>query len=902
MLRQSLITAILGAIGVGLAAAQDAVPRIPDSLAESDLYRRVKTFDFDERSLGNYEDLPMRWERLDGPGLPFYSDGRFDDEIGHEAAPSFRLRVQTGNVAYEYGHFDLTVVPQSDYLVEGYIRTRDLHHSRAFIATYLVDRFQERIAGSERVSQLVGETSDWTRVAIDVPGDYLEAYAMRVQLWILKTHVWQVAPHSAIDPIIRQDTHGYAWFDDIAIFRLPRARLRFSHPAGLVAPGRTEEVLIEVNNATPQQLRGELELLTPEGVLVHAQPLIVPGTADEEEAARARDEPAMIMAAGDWDEIRQLRMPVPDLPPGLYVALLRLRGGNDPILLRHFRFAVLPDLPIHSRSQPDLGVDLGPWRHAEVEGALAAVGQLGAGAVQVGVPMIGALNTEEKQRYFTEIGELVRRLGELRVESVGVILSQSAGIDLNTGTATVVELDSPRIWQQMASPILAHFGGLISTWQLGTERLELTSRSDWDAEKLNVVSNEVRQFITVPTLVLPRRAGDPTGTREMLVSRWLPEVIPAADFPRALGFLLENTNRDQWVRLDWAPGSTIDRSQVADRARRVLLTKALDPDRLHVPAPFALSTSGGGRSWQPTPDYIWVRTLFHYLTGTRAIAAMHPRPEVVALVFDSPSASSCLAIWSWQDGESPPVELYLGDQPRAFDPFGNPVPLEMVDGRTIVPVGPMPLLIESLQTPLVVLHASYSVRPEFVQIHTSEPAPVLRFKNPYDSVMSGEVLLTAPENWKLETRKLTFSLDPGEWLEQPLHISLPARQLATRYTLDVELHLREPFQNRLHFEQVLEVGLRDIDLSATAYWREDQLIVEQALRNDTSEPVSFNAFCEPPGRGRFEGAFLQVAPGSVMVTTYVFPQARDLAGAVLHHGIGEINGPRRLDKVVEVPN
>ena len=147
-----------------------------------------------------------------------------------------------------------------------------------------------------------------------------------------------------------------------------------------------------------------------------------------------------------------------------------------------------------------------------------------------------------------------------------------------------------------------------------------------------------------------------------------------------------------------------------------------------------------------------------------------------------------------------------------------------------------------------------------------------------------------------------FSLAPGEWLEQPLRFTLPPRQLATEYDLQVQLTLREPYANVLRFDQRLEVGLDQISLDSTAFWEGEKLVVEQTLRNESSQPVSFNAFCEPPGRGRYESAFLNVPAGVAMTTTYVFPQASDLAGAVLHHGIAEIGGDRRLDKVVEVPN
>ena len=40
------------------------------------LTRVVKTFDFEERKLGNDEDLPMNWVKVEGSGFPHYVNGK----------------------------------------------------------------------------------------------------------------------------------------------------------------------------------------------------------------------------------------------------------------------------------------------------------------------------------------------------------------------------------------------------------------------------------------------------------------------------------------------------------------------------------------------------------------------------------------------------------------------------------------------------------------------------------------------------------------------------------------------------------------------------------------------------------------------------------------------------------
>jgi len=207
-------------IGESLVRA-DEPQRGPNSDTQpTDFYKLVKHFDFDEQPLGNYEETPMHWIRLAGPGLPTYARGRFDHEVGHEAPPSFQLRLIGGNVGYEYQQRDLTVIPGSDYRVDAYVQTEGLRQARAFLEVYLVDRYGETIPRSNRVSELIrsdpSEATAWQLLRVDVPGDYPTAYALRPRLWILQSYVWCSPSELEVDPIVRRDIHARAWFDDIS--------------------------------------------------------------------------------------------------------------------------------------------------------------------------------------------------------------------------------------------------------------------------------------------------------------------------------------------------------------------------------------------------------------------------------------------------------------------------------------------------------------------------------------------------------------------------------------------------------------------------------------------------------------------------------------------------------------
>lgn len=886
------------------------VPQL-DGAHHPEFYRLVKRFDFDERALGNYEDTPLYWTQLRGPGLPtLYARGQIDDDVGHEAAPSFRLDIQTGNVAYECRHPELAVGSSSDYLLIGYVRAENLRYARAFVAAYFIDRFGQRIPGSARVSQLVAATGrqpePWQRVQLALPGDFPTADALRIQFWILQNYTWRERDPAAVDPIVRRDVYASAWFDDFTLYQTPRLHLRFSEPGGLVLPGEAATLIVEANNAGSQPLNAELNVTDGAGQVYQMDQIAVPawpGPGVVSPSAPA-SEPSNPPAGADplaTGGSLAVEVAVPELPPGFYQAHLALRGGSETLLERTLNFVVLPDLP-PVQPRPDLGVDLGCWQHGPTAGVQRLLSTLGCGAAKLGLPMLGELDTPEKSAYFRQLGDLLRELASHRIDVTGVILSPSAGTNPEHGDSTRDLVSRGSHWRRLANPIFAACGAMVPTWQLGAEPIELRDSQPWTAEQIERVRTQLRGFVTIPRLAIPQPITAVEPYRDDVVSVWVPGTLPTRALPRHLGFLVQAPVNRYWLALGPDPHRKGDTHRARDLARRLVLAKALNPGRIFVPAPFELSERPGRPTWQPTADYLVLRTMFHFLTGKTPVAVMRPLPETLAVLFDG-GESSGMVIWSWRERPLPkPVELYLGPQPRATDIWGQPVALEVVEGRTRLPVGPTPLLVEALHTPLALLQASYQLAPTCIRPHDPLPRPVLTFRNSYHAPMLGEVRLTPPANWQVEPARRAFSLAPGETFRQPLTLTLPPRQIAASYDLDVQLLVHAPEAAELRFREPLSVGLPEIELKTTAYWQGDDLIVEQSLRNFSDETVSFAAFCEPPGWARAEGEFLDVPPGAFAHQTYVFPDSRDaLAGTLLHVGIQEIDGPRTLNQFAEVP-
>lgn len=892
-------------------AALPASPFVPAARGEatahvSRLYRLVKRFDFDERQLGNFDDVPMHWVRLEGPGLPKHNRGQFDAALGADAPPCFRLSIAAGgSVGFEYRGTDLAAVPGSDYVLNARVRVERLRHARAFLAAYFVDRFEQELPGSKRVSNLATATGDgppqWQTLELQLPGDFDQAWALRIQLWILQDHVWKAPEPTALDPIVERDVLGSAAFDDLVVYRMPRARLAFSNPAGLVAPGRRESILVYISNAAPEALAAELTITDIDERVVLHRPIEIPPESTRppvNDTAASGDH-----TADPAHHIRQpaLSSPVPDLPPGVYTVTFQLRSGRDALLTQSLRFAVLLPLPAAGgRGRPDMGVDVGPWRGHDLDGLVRLMEGLDCRQVKVGVPLFGALDTPQEVESARGLAEFLRRMAERQIDATAVIWPPQAVDDPRAGPTVRDLIAGDASWRRELSPVFAHFAGLLATWQLGDERRELDAGRGWTADQLRAVRRLLGRFVTAPHLIVPQGVTLPPAGPDV-PSILVPPDLPARAIPAQLAHLGSSGAAPAWLAVAPDERPTPSREQrLADLARRVILAKATATQRVYLPAPLRSSPPPGAPRWEPTDAYPVLRTLVHVLDGKRATATLTTPGEGVVVIFEG-GGTSCAAAWTWQPTAlTEPAPLYLGGKPEGIDLWGRPVPIPVVDGRARLPLGPLPILVLNIDAGLAKLPESMKVAPTMVQAHNPEPRPVLSFENTFPTPITGTLELEPPEGWGVSPAVSPISLQPGEKFSTELGVSLPPRPLATERVLRAYLTLVSPRSASLVFEFPMTIGVRGVRMDVATRWDGSTLLVEQSLQNETDQPLSFTGFCEAPRRAHAERAFLRVQPGARALQTYEIRNATDLVEAELYVGLKEIHGPRRIDQLVPV--
>src|SRR5687768_1984949 len=89
----------------------------------ADVKRVLRTFDFEERRLGNPEDLPMHWLKVAGPGLPHYVNGKLATDLARGGQYSFRFELNGGGLVYRYAPDQIRITTGAHYRIEGFCRT-----------------------------------------------------------------------------------------------------------------------------------------------------------------------------------------------------------------------------------------------------------------------------------------------------------------------------------------------------------------------------------------------------------------------------------------------------------------------------------------------------------------------------------------------------------------------------------------------------------------------------------------------------------------------------------------------------------------------------------------------------------------------------------------------------------
>ncbi len=852
--------------------------------------RVIHRFDFDEQAAGNFERLPMHWRRVDAEVFPGFARGEFDLNVGRTGPPAFHLRADGRNVAYWYQGPDTPVQFRSEHLIIGFLRPDRLVNARAALSAYYLDRQRLPMAGTQVFSRLIGGPGDeaqWHEVEIGLAAAPPGAQTVGITAWVVQADVWdpRTRPHRHIEQI---DVHGGAWFDDIAVYRMPSASLTTAAPGDVFVAPDDPVLLVTVADADAADMQASLEVRSIEGELVYDTNVAVQPT-----------ESAQVSPVRLWG-----------LRPGLYEATLVIKAGDTATQTRSVRFARLAAVQNPGAGVArHFGIALDPGVPLEPRAAQTLLSALRVGAVKI--PVWGrSVLADPGSGAASATDELLHELVRSQVQLTGVLSAPPAELVESAGSLarSLLEIlsDDPAGWRGQLAAVVAPYASVFRAWQVGADGDRTVIGDAKYPAALANVRDEMVPLITAVDLTVPGDAGraaagqtPPAEEITLLVDRdvhdnWIAAYL--SDF-RDLDYLRVSAYLAAGGGTEYARQPAL-----ADFARRVIRARHSDVATIYTPQLWHSRSTSAGITVEPTEAFIAYRTIIDLLSDLTPGPPLNLAPDVEALAFDDVD-ESVVVLWA---PTAPPEgrthQLQLGSAERQIDLWGRVTrlpPLE--DGRREVRVYPQPTFIPGVERWLVDFTATIALDPTEVEISVLPQVHHLRLTNSGTHPRSGRVELVTPEAWEVRPREFAFHLPPASTTEQAIEIRYGHNEAAGPKLMRALIEFASEPRLQLEIPLEIKLGLKDVDVWGFALLEGGRLVLRHGITNRSNETMSFRSQASAPGRSRQFRVIANLAPGATSTEEYRFDRADALTGRTVRLSLRQVDGPRTHSIELAVP-
>jgi hypothetical protein len=887
----SLLTAVLQAQDVTAAEVKADEPSRPEISGR----RIVKHFDFNEAPLGNFENLPMHWRRHKGVGFKPLLEGEFDREVGHLSAPSFRLKLDGGSLAYHYPDpdiregRDIAVRTNSDYLLVAYLKTQGLTEARAYVTAYYLDRKGFRIPGTERRSRLIGGAggaTDWEPVTVALPGGVAGSRYIGISLWLTQSTVWNkgARPKRHIE---RVDIDATAWFDDMTVYRLPRVTLQTSKPGNAFDEHESVLLLTDVNDPDGLHLSAKLEIRDADKRIVGVRDDI-PVHMDEHTAS---------------DEVT-----FNDLPVGFYYADLTVSTGQTVLVHRSLQFVRVSEcVSPPTEMGRGFGVTLRQTDADFLSGQRQLLQCLHPEYVKVPIwyaqpaVLAGAVPGSHIDLYLESVVEVP-------ADPIGIMMDDPLRERPTDGThvPTMVEIFSEDAsgWKPFIAGQWTRYAGLIHVWQLGNDGDRDVFLDDRSPQMVELVQREMRSLMSEPLLALPASTNyDHVAIPEIKYDTvTLESAVPVDGIAEHLRPFLAGDRYHLWVKVDPLDSKRYPReARLADLARRLVEVYHQHVGGVFLSAPWNGVADLLNPQVNPTEEYIILRTVADVIGGSSAVSRTSLNGAVECLVFNR-DGWAILFVW---DEYAPPGGrehvMLLGEDAEQVDLWGRRTKLRTIGNRQVVRIGRMPKFIIHTPTWMVEFRRKFQVRPDIFEASFDAEQREIAFTNTHHDSISGMLRLVVPPDWDIRPNKMSFVLAPGEEFRESVSIRYPLNAEAGVHPIVGDFDIDADRKYRIMTPAWFELGLEDIELDTCVFHRNDDVVIRVTLTNQSPNPVSFDGQLLAPGRSPINRLFASFKPGQSLTKDFVLKDAEELSGQLTRIGLKEVRGSRFWNRLVRIP-
>lgn len=870
-------------------------------------HRILKTFDFDEARLGNYEAMPIGWRRVEGPGYPRFADMQIDLNAG-PTGPAFRLNLAGGATAAEYLTRAIDVHLNCDYEISASIRADRLPFAGATLEAFYLNHALREIPGSRRSSRPVrasaGTEAVWSSVTVRLPGGVEGARWMGLACAI-RPDAAPTDSDKRLWPVIRQGVQGGAWFDDIKVARVPRITL---------------------------------EPISPSSVFVGGLPRLRVGVA-EIDASDLSATLAIIDAAGRESLVRRLPIVAPSLPveemdlavsaPGRYTAHVEVTGEGRLLASESLPFVYVTNAPMRAAEAREsaltgntgtasvrgdsveaargIGLIMEPPSSERLADVLSLMDVLKPAAVKL--PLWRAdLSDEAVVKGDAVIAALVEGLHRRGIVVIGVLREVPAGL--------VAQYDSPRVglldvlrgpaavWRPYLALTVTRFGSHVGLWQIGGDEDAATFEPAALESAAEAVQRELDSLIGAGRLVAPRMLGD---ARAMAEPKHLLNSYQARPQVSARNQMALNASAAEWLTvssMERIPGGT--ESGLAEFAQRVLLGRCQGARIVFVKQPWHSRDADGGGRLEPTEEFPVLAALGGALRGSEPVETLAPAEGVRGFLLRETAGASCSAVL-WREGSSESnsdagatLTWDFGDGCRHMDATGRLLSQgRAVDGRTLA-VGALPSILTGVSESRLLALARFSMDPAAVSTGPRPQSVRLKFHNPHATPMHGLIHLAAPEGWEVSPAVVRVNLGAKGEQATPLLVRVPSNQPSGPVELVGRLEAAGDELDGLVLRATVEVGSAALNVNVLTRAEGSALRVYHRVTNRSESVLNLRCVLIAPGCPEQQRLIRALGPGQSAVREFVLADGARVRDRAARVTVEQLDGPIRDNRLIMV--
>lgn len=881
--------------------------------------RLVHYFDFEERKLGNYEDLPMHWyvtgrspqsadpnfnrqphhqALVKRDGFPEWTDVRFDSTAARSGKYGFKLGLNGGNAGAFLEIGTLPAVPTSDYQVNAWVKTEALDRAGARVVAYFIDMHGVEVPGSRTASAFLQRANDWTEVSLKLTGDFPTAAWIGLELEVLQ-------PQTSLDDplgkqqIVLRDVVGAAWFDDIGIWQLPHVEVSTQSPVNVIRGPQKPQLAVDVRDLTGQRLIAEVKIYDHRRRVVAQQERRI-GAGEPMHWRWTPELPAfgwymVDLVVVEDAPVTQVRGPI----ARTVSAMLWMPQPRPLPKADRYRFALAAE-------------ELPSTELALLPGILDAAGidsvVMSAWARDTTLDSLADRQQEidDALRNILTAGRSVT----MSLHPVPKELAEQEGVE-SSHPLNVLRSDQ-KAWMPYVAPVLMRQGQRVRHWQLGqSQNAEAFFYGDLPA----LLSNVDREFSALapqPKLILPWRldqARRPDLSDEVVLAM----DVPMAVTPEHIDAHLREWKTpasSYWLYLHEPPADAVaHEGRVTDLALRMIHGWEAGAAALALPKPWTAALERRNAVW-PDPLLGVFSNVAQRLADRRLVGRLALGAGLDGMIFDAVPGSDrggmLVACNYGADADDAIIDMYLGERPTVVDVFGNRSEVPLVDGRHRLQLGPDPLFIEGIDPELAKFRASFRITPSFVEALQQPHQHELALFNPWTRTISGSLRFTGPEGWNVSPQRHFFSLSPGQNLLLPITMTFPFAELAGPKTLRAAFDFTAEQHYEIELTAPLELGLVDVRFDPTVGLTPsaaggDLMDAEVVcvITNTGEKPRSLSVFTNARNHPREERTVANLMPGQSIVRRFQYKGLSPTDRAQpLRTGIRELNGPAVLNRVL----